>query len=234
MLWRTCTAESNRTAAFVAILNKHFITLVVLGLATGMVARGEGGTTSPEPSHHEPTTMNVPTGDAMQVSPDVARYRRGMTPESRQFDFLIGDWNVAVSRYKPDGSLLLQYQGGWNARYLNEGRMVLDDFKAFAPTGEEISSYVTLRTYSQVTHRWEMSGLAAFQPATAVEWYGEWKDGEMRIEAFGKDPKGNPVRNRIRFFLIEKDRFSWESNVSFDDGRTWILASSLTATRAVR
>ena len=78
-----------------------------------------------------------------------------------------------------------------------------------------------------------MSGLAALQPATVAQWYGEWKDGEMRIEAIGKDPKGNPIRNRIRFFLIEKDRFSWESNLSLDDGETWIPAASLTATRAV-
>jgi hypothetical protein len=157
-----------------------------------------------------------------------------MTPESRQFEFLIGEWDVAASRYKPDGSVLLHYQGTWSARYLNEGRMVLDDFKALAPSGEEVSSYVTLRTYSEVTHRWEMSGLAALQPAVAVEWHGEWKDGEMRIDAFGTDPKGGPVRNRIRFFLIERDRFSWDSNISLDDGKTWVLVSSLTATRAAR
>ena len=178
--------------------------------------------------------MNASTGKAMQVPPDVARYLRGVTPESRQFDFLIGDWDVAASKYRPDGSLLLQYRGSWSARYLNEGRMVLDDFKTFAPTGEEISSYVTLRTYSEATHRWEMSGLAAFQPATVAQWYGEWRDGEMRIEAIGKDPKGDPSRNRIRFFLIEKDRFSWESSITLDDGRTWVPAASLTATRAVR
>jgi len=106
--------------------------------------------------------------------------------------------------------------------------------EALAPTGEEISSYVTLRTYSEATHRWEMSGLAAFQPATVAQWYGEWKDGEMRIAAIGKDLNGNPIRNRIRFFLIEKNRFSWESNLSLDDGKTWIRASSLTATRAIR
>jgi hypothetical protein len=156
------------------------------------------------------------------------------SPWNYQFDFLIGDWDVAAARHKPDGSLLLQYRGSWSARYLNQGRMVLDDFKAFAPTGEEISSYVTLRTYSQATHRWEMSGLAAFQPATVAQWCGEWIEGEMQIEAIGKDPEGNPIRNRIRFFLIEKDRFCWESNVSLDDGKSWIPAASLTATRALR
>jgi hypothetical protein len=177
--------------------------------------------------------MTTSTRTETQVPPDIARYLRGPTPESRQFDFLIGDWDIAASRYNPDGSLLLQYQGSWSARHLNAGRMVFDDFKAFAPTGKEISSYVTLRTYSETTHRWEMSGLAAFQPATVAQWYGQWKDGEMQIEVIGKDPTGNPIRNRIRFFLIESNSFSWESKISFDDGKTWIQASSLTATRAV-
>jgi hypothetical protein len=178
--------------------------------------------------------MTTSTGTAMQVPPDIARYLRGPTPESRQFDFLIGDWDIVASRCKPDGSLLLQYQGSWSARHLNEGRMVFDDFKAFSPTGKEISSYVTLRTYSETTHRWEMSGLAAFQPATVAQWYGHWKDGEMQIEVTGNDPAGNSIRNRIRFFLIESNSFSWESQISFDDGKTWIQAASLTATRTVR
>ena len=178
--------------------------------------------------------MSAPTGKAMQVPSDVLRYLRGVTPESRQFDFLIGDWDVAASRYQPDGSLLVHYRGSWSARYLNEGRMVLDDFKAFASTGEEISSYVTLRTYSEATHRWEMSGLAAFQPATVAQWYGEWKEGEMQIEATGRDANGNIFRNRIRFFQIEKDSFSWDSHTSLDDGKTWVLSASLTATRAMR
>jgi hypothetical protein len=178
--------------------------------------------------------MTAQTGTAILVPPDIARYLQGATPESRQFDFLIGDWDVAASRYKPDGSVLLQYQASWSARYLNEARMVFDDFKALAPSGKEISSFVTLRTYSETTHRWEMSGLAALQPATVAQWYGEWKDGEMRIEVIGRDPAGNPFRNRIRFFSIESNRFSWESKISLDDGKAWAQASSLTATRSVR
>ncbi len=45
-----------------------------------------------------------------QVPPDVLRYLKGASPESRQFDFLIGDWDVAATRYKGDGSVLLQYR----------------------------------------------------------------------------------------------------------------------------
>lgn len=177
--------------------------------------------------------MNEPKVQAPQVPPDVLRYLKGAPSESLQFDFLIGDWDVAGTRYTPDGAVLMQYKASWNAKYLNDKRMVIDDFKALAPTGQDVSSYVTLRTYSEVTHRWEMAGLSALQPAMNAAWSGVWKDGEMQIEAAGKMPDGVTMRNRIRFFQIEKNSFHWESRVSMDDGKTWTLNAALVATRVL-
>jgi hypothetical protein len=168
---------------------------------------------------------------APQVPPEVARYLKGPLPEGQQFDFLIGDWDVAATRYKEDGSPLFQYKASWNAKYLNDGRMIVDDFKAYAPTGQAVSSYVTLRTYSEATHRWEMAGLSALQPAASAEWYGELKDGEMLLDASGKDPAGKMVKTKIRFFNIAKNSFSWESKVSRDESKTWIKTASLLASR---
>jgi hypothetical protein len=167
----------------------------------------------------------------MTVPPEVARYLKGATPETRQFDFLIGDWNVDGTRYRSDGSVLITYKGSWSARYLNEGRMVLDDFKVLAPTGEIISSFVTLRSYCEVTARWELQGLGALQPAAPVEWYGHWKDGEMLLEAVGKNPQGATVRTRIRFFDIQPQLFSWESKISADQGQVWTRFAALKANR---
>jgi len=169
---------------------------------------------------------------APQMPPEVARYLGGPPPESRQFDFLVGDWDVAATRYKEDGSPLFQYKATWSARSLNEGRMVMDDFKALAPTGQPISSYVTLRTYCETTRRWEMVGLAAFQPTASAEWFGEFRDGEMLLDASGKDRDGHAVLTKIRFFAIAKDGFSWESKSSRDAGRTWTRTASLVASRA--
>ncbi len=165
------------------------------------------------------------------MPPEVARYLKGAPPESQQFDFLIGDWDVTVIRYKDDGSPLVQYQASWNAKHLNEGRMIVDDFKALGPTGQAVSSYVTLRTYSEVTHRWEMVGLSALQPAASAEWFGALKDGEMLLDASGRDPAGILVKTRIRFFNIAKNSFNWESNISSDEGTTWIRTASLLASR---
>jgi hypothetical protein len=167
-----------------------------------------------------------------QIPPDVARYLKGATAQSRQFDFLIGNWDVVATRFKDDGSVLFQYKAKWEATYLNDGRMIMDDFKACGPSGEAISSFVTLRTFSETTQRWEMQGLAAFQPAAATEWYGIWQDGEMLLNASGNNADGKTIRNKIRFFEIEKDRFAWSSKTSRDEGISWVLTASLVAVRA--
>ena len=172
------------------------------------------------------------TSQPPTMPPEVARYLFGPIPASRQFEFLIGDWDVDAKRLSPDGSILFRYRGTWAATYLNEGRMVMDDFKALAPDGRPISSYVTLRTYAEVSGRWEMSGLAALQPAGALEWHGVWTGTEMVIDATGVDSSGRNIRTKIRFSNITRNGFVWESESSADDGKRWTRTASLVATRA--
>jgi hypothetical protein len=199
----------------------------VIGVAAGQVLANPARAGSARGQIVQESKSQAP-----QVPPEVARYLNGAPAEGRQFDFLIGDWTVAATRYKDDGSTLFAYPATWNAKALNDGRMILDDFKAYGPTGQAISSYVTLRTYSEVNRRWEMAGLAALQPAVSAEWFGEWQEGEMRLSATGKDPAGNVIRTKIRFFNIAKNSFEWESSISRDDGKTWIKTASLIASRA--
>ena len=175
--------------------------------------------------------MSESNHQSLQVPSDVARYLKGAPPESLQFDFLIGDWDVAATKYKEDGSLLFQYKASWSAQYLNEGRMVMDEFKAYFPTGQEISSYVTLRTYSETIGRWEMTGLSALQSNANARWFGEWKDGEMLLDAVGVNPEGATINNKIRFFNIEKNSFTWESRMSDNSGKTWTKSAFLVASR---
>ena len=64
--------------------------------------------------------------------------------------------------------------------------------------------------------------------------YGELRDGEMLLDASGKDPAGSMVKTKIRFFNITEHSFSWESNISRDDGKTWVKTASLIASRALQ
>jgi len=166
-----------------------------------------------------------------QVPPEVARYLRGPGSESKQFDFLVGDWAVEATRYNEDGTPAFNYPASWSARYLNEGRMVMDDFQALGPSGAPVSSFVTLRTYSELTKRWELVGLQALQPSVPTEWHGTSKDGQMLLDAIATLPNGNRVHTKIRFFDINPESFSWESSMSLDQGNTWRKTASLKAKR---
>ena len=156
--------------------------------------------------------------------------KRMIATEHQQFDFLLGTWDVNATRRNPDGSVL-HYEADWRATSLDGGRMVMDEFRARGADGKPVSNYVTLRTYSPATRRWEMAGLASMQPAAPMKWQGVWRDGEMHIEAEGADPQGRAVRTRIRFFDIRPDSFAWESQVSLDGGTRWMPAASLSARR---
>jgi hypothetical protein len=175
--------------------------------------------------------MSGAQGSPQQIPPEVARYIKGATAESLQFGFLIGKWDAEGSRYDAEGKVQLKYAAKWNAEYLHDRRMIFDDFTIQAPSGQEVSSFVTLRTYCETTGRWEITGLAPLQPAMNAKWFGHWSDDEMLLSAQAVGPDGKTVLNKIRFHDIQQARFSWESHNSYDDGKSWIRISSLVAHR---
>lgn len=169
---------------------------------------------------------------APQIPPEVLAYLRGPTEDSLQFDFLIGEWHVEGRRYGPSGEQ--PYSGSWRAQYLHGKRMVMDDFTVYGPGGQEVSGFVTLRTFSPISGRWEMAGMGALQPAVNGKWFGNLVDGEMHLEAEGTAPNGQLVRSRIRFHDIQQSSFRWENHMSFDGGASWVRVASLDATRIAR
>ena len=166
------------------------------------------------------------------LPPEISAYLKGAATKAHlQFDFLIGDWDVVANRYAADGSVDVTYQAIWSAQYINDKRMIIDDSKALAPTGEPVSSFVTLRTYSEARGRWEITGLQALQPALTAEWFGEFIEGEMFLHAAITTPDGSSVQSTIRFFDISQRKFLWENKMSFDGGKSRIEIASLMAIR---
>jgi hypothetical protein len=175
------------------------------------------------------TAQPIPT---LQIPTEILRYLNEPVAESKQFDFLIGDWHVDGLRYKEDGTPLLSYKALWSAVYLHGGRMVMDDFQALGPTGRPVSSFVTLRTYSEATRRWEFVGLRALSAAIPSEWYGEARNGEMILTAITRTPAGDTTETRTRFFDITADSFSWDGVTSTDQGKHWRKTTELKVIRA--
>ncbi|MFL0797729.1 MAG: DUF1579 family protein [Cellvibrionaceae bacterium] len=170
--------------------------------------------------------------DKQEIPAEVLAYISGATlPEHQEFDFLIGEWKVKGNRLLPNGQSM-DYEGEWKADYINDKRMIMDEFKIHSPTGQPVSSYVTLRSYSPLSQRWELTGLAALMPAhTLSEWYGNMDGKEMVLTAKGVTPDGKDFINKIQFHEIGTDSFSWKSSLSFDKGENWIKNGQLVAER---
>lgn len=204
----------------------------LLPFVIAALALGSSPSLHAQPASNGVSPMSTEKPSAPPIPPEVLRYIKEPIAESKQFDFLVGDWDVDATRYAEDGTPLFKYKAKWTAVQLNGGRMIMDDFRALGPTGQPVSSFVTLRTYSEVTHRWELAGLQALQPSIPSEWHGVSKDGDMLLDATARLPSGETVQTRIRFFSIASNSFSWESSISHDRGASWRKTAGLTATRA--
>ena len=164
------------------------------------------------------------------VPAHVARYVTGAPAEAAEFGFLIGNWAVTGARYDEAGAVGFRYAASWRAEYLHDRRMVLDDFTFLSPTGEELSSFVTLRTYAPLTGRWEFAGLAALEPGMNGQWNGHRVGEEMHLDAEIRLPDGALLHARERFFDIAPESFRWENHTS-PDRATWRLTTALEARR---
>ena len=177
--------------------------------------------------------MSTNESAAPKIPAEITNYIKGAAAfeECQQFDFLIGNWTVDGRRYGANADVIQTFAATWRAQYLAERRMIMDEFTVAIPTGQVVSTFVTLRTYSPITRRWELAGMPAMQPALAGTWNGYLVGDEMHLTAVGPTPDGRTIRNQIRFYDIEDNRFGWESTLSQDDGKTWVKLSSLVAVR---
>jgi len=159
-----------------------------------------------------------------------AAYAESPKPETSQFDFMIGDWDIAAKKYDPStGSVVSVIKAWQHVKYLGDKRMVFDEWTGYAlATGEVVTHGVTLRTYSPDAGQWKNVFLRSYDQDQPVFLLLDWKGNEMSGEAQLADAG---IRFLSRFHTIKKDSYEWEGKVSLDDGKTWLLVSTQSARR---
>ncbi len=161
----------------------------------------------------------------------VMAYIQGVPDESRQFDFLLGEWELSCVRFGADGSEKLRYKGFWKGTSLHNGRMLLDEFSARLDDGTEISSMATLRSYCPANKEWVMTFLVSHEPNRVSCFNGTREGDEMHLSGEGQTLDGDALKFRVRFYAISESSFEWENRVSLDGGATWWRDSTLSAVR---
>ena len=79
----------------------------------------------------------------------------------------------------------------------------------------------SLRNYNKFADRWELIGADA---GTGMQDFGTARrvGSEMHIEQQFAVASGQPAIMKIRYYNIEKDKFSWAADRSTDGGKTWV------------
>lgn len=145
-------------------------------------------------------------------------------PETAQFDFLLGQWEVQV---KPKVSSLAamihgapQLSGTQKATRCLDGLGIDEELRIVDASGNPISLTRSLRVFDSAQKRWTIIGIDAYR-ARASNATAQWQDNEMHTEGKGVEADGTPYLSRTRYFEITPDSYRMQQDRSRDDGKTW-------------
>ncbi len=159
--------------------------------------------------------------------------RKDPSSASRQFDFIIGVFDVVVKTYNvADGSLDGQFRMEYNSYYKDEKRLIVKELSYYpAKDNEVLIGYgITLCTFSEASGKWVTTFLPSGDqaPQVANAW---WENGEMHQTGGGPLPGGGTLMARAKFYDITASSFEWMQEFSLDGGETWHLEQTQSAVR---
>jgi hypothetical protein len=165
-----------------------------------------------------PATVFAQHGAAPAAPPTTA------PAEARQFDFLIGQWELEV---KPKTSGLAamihgapKLIGSWKAWRGFDGFGIEDELRIVDASGNPMSLNRALRVYDRNQSRWTVVGLDVYR-ARVSNSSAHWQDGEMWLDGNGLDAEGKPYLSRTRYLAITPDAFRMQQDRSVDNGQSW-------------
>lgn len=145
-------------------------------------------------------------------------------PEARQFDFLVGQWQVS-GEVKVSGLMAMihghpKLAGSWKAWRTADGQGIEDDLTLTDASGRLLSAVHFTRSFSREENCWKISGRdadkGALPPATARR-----QGDEMLMTSSGTTPEGKHYRNRTHYLAVTPAGFRVVQDRSYDEGKTW-------------
>jgi hypothetical protein len=144
--------------------------------------------------------------------------------EASQYDFLIGEWEI-VAEPRLEGLAARihgnpKFPGTWKAWRGLDGWGIEDEIRLTDASGNPHAFTHFIRSYDTETKHWIVASLDIYH-ARVQSASGEWRDGEMHIDAHGTDSDGRAFVSRARFHDIGPQGFRFQQDRSYDDGKTW-------------
>ena len=185
------------------------LTVTVLGLAAGLRVTPAD---AQEPDGAQPPASQAQPAPATAPA---ARPKPCTAPEAHQFDFWIGDWDLATKAPKPDGT----WQEG---KATNSVRAILDGCviqENFDNRPEEPYQGTSISMYSPQLGKWQQTWVD--NAGAYLDFVGGWKDGKMVLTR-SFTLQGRSIQQRMTYHDIKPDSFDWDWERSLDGGATWM------------
>ena len=170
-------------------------------------------------------TLAIPSAALAQHGPGAGGPPVSTAPrEARQFDFLLGRWELVAEPRVSSLAALVHGQpklpGTWKAWRAVDGFGIEDEMRLTDDDGNPRALAHSIRVYDRGAGAWKSSTLdvyrTRFQEGTA-----KWSGGVMTSNSSGKDEDGRAFLARSRFYDIAPNSFRWQQARSYDGGRTW-------------
>ncbi|HSB53593.1 MAG TPA: hypothetical protein VLD58_04525 [Gemmatimonadales bacterium] len=171
-------------------------------------------------------TLAVPAGLAAQHGGAPAQRLNTVAPaEAKQFDFLVGQWDLTVKL--PPPSLAVRIHGGapklvgsWKASRSLDGWGIEDELRITDEAGNPMALSRSVRVYDAAAKHWNLVAVDAYR-ARITTASADWTNGEMLTTSRGVDPDGKAYMLRTKFYEITAAGFKFQQDRSTDDGKTW-------------
>jgi len=158
---------------------------------------------------------------AQSAAPATATTASVAPSETRQFDFLLGQWELVVHPKVSGLAAMIhgapKLLGTWKA--WRAGADIEDEIRIVDGSGNPLSSNHSLRTWDATQNRWRISGRDSSKGRTS-EATGQWQGGEMHLDGQFTDGDGKTL-TRTRYYDISSDSFQMSQDRSNDNGQTW-------------
>lgn len=138
-----------------------------------------------------------------------------LPPEAAQFDFWVGEWNVSWK----------ENQRGVNRITKRWDSVIVEEFDGRPESPLEGHS---VSVYDAGAGLWKQTWVD--NQGGYLDFTGKFADGKMTLSrSFQKD--GKTVHQRMVWYDIARDAFTWNWERSLDEGKTWEVVWKIDYTR---
>ena len=153
------------------------------------------------------------------------------SPQARQFDFWLGEWDlIGRMRLQPGADRWRETRSTNSIRSVMDSCVTQESFDNQQPNAW---SGMSVSTWSARTGQWQQTWVdsqGGYIPLT-----GQFADGRMILTTPERPapsgPGGGTAVNRMVFHDIARDSLLWDWELSTDGGQTWEVQWSITYRR---